>query len=207
MKIQRYVVGLYKANCYIVSDEETRETIVIDPGEYSSEIQDYIGINKLRVKYILLTHGHFDHIGGVEELRKVTQAEVAISKEDAPMLLDPSLNLSKMVYKKIQCSAADILLNGGDILYFGKYTIEVLHTPGHTKGGVCFKIDNVCFTGDTVFKGSIGRYDFPGGDFDTLMDSIKNKLLVLEDDVVIYPGHGESSTIGKEKRINLFLRE
>ncbi len=90
---------------------------------------------------------------------------------------------------------------------FWKIHNRSLHTPGHTKGGVCFKIDNVCFTGDTVFKGSIGRYDFPGGDFDTLMDSIKNKLLVLEDDVVIYPGHGEYSTIGKEKRINLFLRE
>lgn len=207
MKIQRYVVGLYGANCYIVSDEEEREAIVIDPGEYSSEIQDYIVTNNLNVKYILLTHGHFDHIGGVEELKKLTQARVAISKEDAPMLLDPSLNLSEMVYKKILCNPADILLSDGDTLTFGKYSVEVIYTPGHTKGGVCFKINNVCFTGDILFKGSIGRYDFPGGDFSTLMDSIKNKLLVLGNDVTIYPGHGDSSTIGKEKRLNMFLRD
>ncbi|AIS52320.1 beta-lactamase domain-containing protein [Thermoanaerobacter kivui] len=207
MKIQKYVVGLYGVNCYIVFDEESGEAIVIDPGENASEIYKYIESNNLKVKYILLTHGHFDHIGGVEELRKLTQAKIAISKEDSPMLLNENLNLSEMVYKKILCSPADILLNDGDTLSFGKYRVEVIHTPGHTKGGVCFKIGNVCFTGDTLFKGSIGRYDFPGGDFATLMDSIKNKLLVLGDDVLIYPGHGDSSTIGNEKRLNMFLRD
>lgn len=206
MRILRYMTRLYGANCYIVSDEEEKEAIVIDPGEYSFEIQDYIITNNLNAKYILLTHGHFDHIGGVEELKKLTQARVAISKEDAPMLLEPSLNLSEMVYKKILCNPADILLSDGDTLTFGKYIVEVIHTPGHTKGGVCFKIDNVCFTGDVLFKGSIGRYDFPGGDFSVLMDSIKNKLLVFPDDVKIYPGHGDFSTIGKEKRLNIFLK-
>ncbi|HHW56371.1 MAG TPA: MBL fold metallo-hydrolase [Clostridia bacterium] len=207
MKIQRYIVGLYGANCYIVSDEESNEAIIIDLGEATDEIENYIDNNNLKVKYILLTHGHFDHIAGVEELRKLTQTKVAISKEDAPMLLNPALNLSEMVYKKVVCSPADILLKDGDTLTFGKHSVEVIHTPGHTKGGVCFKIDKVCFTGDTLFRGSIGRYDFPGGDFSTLMDSIKNKLLVLKDDITIYPGHGDSSTIGKEKRLNMFLRD
>lgn len=206
MMIKKFVAGIYGANCYIVTDENSRESAIIDPGGTDSEIFEYIVLENLIVKYILITHGHLDHIGGVEYLREKTGAKVAIHKEDALMLLDPKLNLSSMSYNEIICNPADILLNDGEILYLGKNKIEVLHTPGHTPGGICFKIDDVCFTGDTLFKGSIGRTDFPGGDFNSIINSINNKLLKLNNNIVIYPGHGENSTIGQEKENNPFLK-
>ncbi|NNG67920.1 MBL fold metallo-hydrolase [Caldanaerobacter subterraneus] len=206
MEVKRYVVGPYGANLYVVWDRDTREGIIIDPGEVYDEIKNYIKENGIKVKHILLTHGHFDHIGGVEEIRAFTGGKVAISEEDAPMLLDSSQNLSEMVFKKVICSPADIILKDKDVLGFGNYSVEVISTPGHTKGSVCFKIGDVCFTGDTLFRGSIGRHDFPGGNFETLMASIKERLLTLKDETVIYPGHGDFSTIGREKRLNMFLK-
>lgn len=206
MIIKRFIAGIYGANCYIIIDENRRISAIIDPGGTDTEISEYIVSENLKVKYILITHGHLDHIGGVEYLREKTGAKVAIHQNDAAMLLDPKLNLSSMGYNEIRCKPADILLNDGDILNLGELKIEVLHTPGHTPGGICFKIDNVCFTGDTLFKRSIGRTDFPGGDFESIISSIKNKLFKLNNNIVIYPGHGESSTIGQEKENNPFLK-
>ncbi|MDI6603543.1 MAG: MBL fold metallo-hydrolase [Thermoanaerobacteraceae bacterium] len=206
LEIKRYVVGLFQSNCYIITNTNSKESVVIDPGEMIPSLIDYIQANKYKLKYILLTHGHLDHIGGVEELREKTGAPVAISSYDAEMLYDPELNLSAMGYGEIKVKPADILLNDGDILYIGDIKIEVLHTPGHTPGGISFKIDNILFTGDTLFKGSIGRTDFPGGNYEEIINSIKDKLLTQDDNTIIYPGHGEVSTIGYEKIHNPFLK-
>lgn len=207
MIIKRFIAGIYGANCYIITDENKKESSIVDPGGTDTEIFEYIISGNLKVKYILLTHGHLDHIGGVEYLREKTGAKVAIHKNDAPMLLDSKLNLSGMSHNEIICRPADILLKDIDILNLGELKIEVLHTPGHTPGGVCFKIDNVCFTGDTLFKNSIGRIDFPGGDFETIISSINNKLFNLNNNIIIYPGHGENSTIGQEKENNPFFKK
>ncbi|SNX52643.1 MBL fold metallo-hydrolase [Thermoanaerobacterium sp. RBIITD] len=205
LKIQRFIIGPLQSNCYVVVDPDTKECVVIDPGEPINEIPDYIIKNGYKPKYVLLTHGHLDHIGGVDFLRDRFDVKVCISEDDSKMLSDPHLNLSMMDFERIVVKPADILLKDGDVLKFGDKKINVIHTPGHTPGGSCFRIGEVCFTGDTLFNGSIGRTDFPGGNYNDIMESIKNKLFKLNDDVIICPGHGETSTIGYEKTENPFL--
>ena len=149
----------------------------------------------------MLTHGHFDHTTGVEELKNTVNAPVAMSMEDNEMVLKGT-----RLYGPMPESGADIILKDGDILSFGKYQIKIIATPGHTPGGVCIKIEDDIFTGDTLFAGSIGRTDLPGGNYDILMDSIQRKLITLSDNIAVHPGHGPSSTIGREKSINPFMR-
>ncbi|MGB9679365.1 MAG: MBL fold metallo-hydrolase [Thermoanaerobacteraceae bacterium] len=206
MKIKKFITK-YGENCYIVFDEYDHTAAIIDPGGNEEEILDFIKQTNLIVEYILLTHGHFDHIAAVETLRDVTEAKVLISYEDAPMLTNPELNLSSRFYKNIICSDADEYLKDQDIINLSNIKIKALSTPGHTKGGMCFITDSICFTGDTLFKGSIGRCDFPGGDINILMNSIKTKLLTLNDETLIYPGHGDLSTIGEEKNNNTFIKD
>jgi len=207
MEVITIEVGPLASNCYILYCQNTKKAAIVDPGAEEQSIINQIQRNKLDVQYILLTHGHFDHIGAVKYLREELNAPVAIHAEDADCLNDDSKNLSFYMGMDIGGQGtADIMLKNRDKLYVGDITLKVIHTPGHSRGSVCFLSSRAVFTGDTLFHGSIGRSDFPGGDFKELINSINNKLLVLDDNCIIYPGHGPASTIGREKVINPYIK-
>ena len=188
--LRKLVVGPYQANCYILGHPKTDEGLVIDPGDEPSRIIKEISRNGLTIKYILMTHGHIDHVGGSSELKRITKAPVLIHASDAPGLpFTPDGHLS----------------DGQEIL-LGTYKIIVIHTPGHSPGGVCFYVPGAVFTGDTLFAGSIGRTDFSGGDHDKLIEGVTSRIFPLGDDLRVYPGHGPASTIGHERRYNPFFR-
>jgi hydroxyacylglutathione hydrolase len=205
MMLEILTVGELETNCYILGDEKTKQGVVIDPGGDFEIIEAHLKKLKLEVKYIILTHGHVDHIGALSQLKKVTKAEILIHSKDSAMLYDPNQNLSIFSGDKIIGSKADRLLEEGHIIQCGEIKLEVLHTPGHTAGGISLLTNKMIFTGDALFCGSIGRTDFPGSSHQVLISSIKDKLLSKDDDFIIYPGHGPSSTIGQERRSNPFL--
>lgn len=206
MEIIRIPAGIYAANCYLVYDEDTKEGIVIDPGGDADDIINKIEELGLDIKYIVLTHGHGDHIAGVEDLKKYTNAKVAIHKDDAPMVRNGEKNLSSRMAMGTVEIEPDILLDEDYVIEFGKLSGKVIHTPGHTPGGISLKIEDSLFTGDTLFAGSIGRTDFEGSSYDSIINSIKTKLIVFPDETRVYPGHGPSTSIKMEKRNNPFLR-
>lgn len=206
LKIIKMPAGRLGANSYIVYSENTRQGIVIDPGGDADLLLKKIEENNLDIEYIVLTHGHGDHIGGVEGLETALDAKVLVHKEDAEMISNPEINLSKMIGLGDISLKADRKLSHGDVLEIGDLKFHILHTPGHTRGGISLKAENYLFTGDTLFQGSIGRTDLIGGDYKTLIDSIKREILTLEDDIIILPGHGENTTVGQEKKINPYLR-
>ena len=198
--------GLVQSNVYIVGGNG--EGIIIDCGCPADNILKTIKANDLTAKHVILTHGHFDHFYYINALRNQTDVTVHIHEQDADYLSDPLLNglaLFSMdgVYK---FSPADNLLKNGDILKSGGLKFQILHTPGHTKGGICIYVENCVFTGDTLFKSSIGRTDFPGGSMNSIEKSIKEKLYTLPENTVVYPGHGKSTTIGFEKKNNPYVR-
>lgn len=209
MRIITMPVGELAANCYIVYCKNTKKAVVIDPGAEGQSILNRIQYEGVKVEYILLTHGHFDHIGAVKFLKEQLGAFVAIHSGDAQALTDASRNLSTFMGEHSVQVPADVLLKEGDVLDVGDIKMKVLHTPGHSEGSACFMADSpikVVFTGDMLFQGSIGRSDFPGGSYDQLISSIRDKLLVLDDDYTVYPGHGLKSTIGAERIANPFIR-
>ncbi len=206
MKLLSLMVGEMGVNCYIPYCEETMKGVVIDPGDNGDKILRLTAKNDVQIKMILLTHGHFDHIGSVKEIKEQTEALVAIHSEDAEMLTNPSKNLSIFVGQESIQSPADILIEDGRELQIGAMKLTAIHTPGHTPGGLCYLSDEILFTGDTLFEGSVGRTDFPSGSQQVLMQSIYDKLMVLDDDLKIYPGHGRVSTLGKERETNPFLQ-
>jgi hydroxyacylglutathione hydrolase len=197
-------VGPLETNCYVLGDEKSKEAVVIDPGGDFEEIEGELQKSQLEVKYIILTHGHFDHTGALAQLKKTTGAEILIHSADAAMLSSAGQTPFFIESSSESCSA-DRLLQEGDEVRFGEYSLEVLHTPGHTPGGISLVIGKMIFTGDTLFCGSVGRADLPGSSYKKLIDSIRTKLLSKTDDYVIYPGHGPESTIGEERRDNPFL--
>ena len=199
LTIQSFAVMPFDENCYVVSDD-TREGVVIDPGGMAKQILAYIREAKLSIKAVLDTHGHCDHIGANDEIRDATEAPLYIHKEDAAMISNIKLNLSAFMGFRVISRPAEHLLSEGDKISFGRSELEVIHTPGHTKGGVCFIGDGV------VFTGSIGRSDFPGGSERDLIGNIKKKLLVLPDETKVYSGHGPSSEIGWERQCNPYLQ-
>lgn len=205
MILEGFEVGPIAANCYIIGCEKTALGAVVDPGAEGGRILKRLESLNLKCKYIILTHGHVDHIGALKEVREATGAEVIIHKDDAGMLTSPAQNLSLFMGTMLKFDAADRLLEDGDKIQVGNLTLEVIHTPGHTPGGICLKLGNDLITGDTLFAGSVGRSDFPGGDHNVLINSIKSKLLIYPDDTNVYPGHGPASTIGQEKKTNPFL--
>ena len=200
--LKRFVVGPLGTNCYIISDVSTRQACLIDPGSDAGSIKNYIAREGLVVKFIINTHGHGDHIGANAHF----EAPVFIHELDEDFLTDPGKNLSMAFMGGIVSPKAERLLKDGDAIKLGDLDMKILHTPGHTPGSICVVVDGIAFTGDTLFAGSVGRTDFAYGDTDQLMHSIAQKLFKLSDDTVIYPGHGESSTIGDEKSSNPFFQ-
>lgn len=206
MKISTYPLGQMQTNCYFLVSEATRECAVVDPGDECEKILRRLTERELHVKYILLTHAHFDHIMALEELRSVTGAPVCIHTADAPALLDPNMSMmAQFADIHTPCRPADILLNDGDTLTLGEETILVLHTPGHTLGSVCYLTDTAMISGDTLFRGNIGRYDFYGGSFSTLQNSL-HRLAALPQNFRVYPGHGASTWLDTERETNIYMR-
>ena len=178
---------------------------VIDPGGSPELIFSVLYGLTARVRYIINTHGHVDHIAANRQLKKRTGAEICIHRADNEMLIDARKNFSNLLAVPVTSPPADRLLQGGDVIQVGELELKVIHTPGHSPGGISLVSDGLVFTGDTLFAGAIGRWDFPGASYNLLLASVRNKLLVLSDDMIVYPGHGPISTIGAEKRENPFF--
>ena len=209
MILEMLTVGTLYTNCYIVGCSETLEGLIIDPGfdrdSEADRVLKEVDQHHLKVKYIVNTHGHPDHTTGNGILKEATGAPILIHEFDAPKLTNASKNLSGLFGLRVTSPPADQTLREGDIVQAGKVKLKVLHTPGHSKGSISLLGENVVFTGDTLFAGSIGRYDFSDASFREIMSSLK-RLAMLPDHVKVYPGHGPTSTIGKEKRSNPFLQ-
>lgn len=204
MIIERLAVGPIEANCYIVADEASKEGIVIDPGDDAPVILKRILQLELKIKYIVLTHSHFDHVSATGAIKTATGAKLAIHEADAKGLNDSLLSrLAGFVHQKVP--PPDVLLKGWEDIALGKLHFTVFHVPGHTPGGIALYGGDVVFTGDTLFRGSIGRTDLPGGNYDQIIDSINYRLLALDDDIKVYPGHSSETTIGFERQSNPFL--
>lgn len=203
MEIKVLSLGELSVNCYLLSTEKA--AVVIDPGYLSPKIDLFLENNKNKETLCLLTHGHFDHIGAVSHIKEKFGIKVAIGELDAPALLDDFLNLSGGFGFSVAPTVADFFIKDGEEVKVGDITFKAIHTPGHTVGSMCYFVDDVLFSGDTLFKLSIGRTDFPGGDFNTIINSI-NKLFALSDTTSVFSGHGEKTTIGAEKQYNPFLR-
>ena len=206
MRISKLVVGPVATNCYIVSDENTKEAFIIDPGAEPDRIIEKVKEIGVSVKAILLTHGHFAHISAVKEVKQAFDVDVYVGQEDADLMADMELNVSYM-FGMPYAARADKTLKDGEVLEIAGFSIKVLFTPGHTKGGVCFYLqnENVAFSGDTLFQQSVGRTDFPTGSARVLSESIRNKLMTLPEDLQLFPGHGDSTTVGYEKTYNAFF--
>ena len=204
MNIERIVSLDNDENCYILYDE-TKHGVVIDPGTDGSVIFEKLKSLGVKLKYILLTHCHYDHIEGMEKLKMLTGAEVCASFECNLGIQNPTTNLSKLFSDYIKAEPADVILSNGDEIKFGNTVLKTITTPGHTKGGVCFLAENDLFSGDTLFLRSIGRTDFPGGDFKELEKSIKEKIYTLDDDIIVHPGHGNDTKVYYEKRYNMYV--
>lgn len=207
MILRTIVAGQLETNCYLIADEKTKEAICIDPGGNVDEIMGEVEKEKLSLKYIINTHGHFDHVGGNDVLKKTTGAKFAIHEEDAAILRTVASQSAVFGLAAVSSPPPDLLLKDGDEIRVGNMALEVIHTPGHTEGGISLFLDQekILFTGDTIFAGSIGRTDLPGGSYKGLIASIKNKILPLGDDVRILPGHGPETTVGSERKFNKFL--
>lgn len=206
MIIEQLSLGPIQANCFILGCEESHEAVVIDPGDEGDKILMALARKSLKATKIINTHGHFDHVGANRRIKEVTGAELLIHRLDAPMLAQLAANASAWGMRADNSPAPDQEIEDGDTITFGTISLEVIHTPGHTRGGISLYGQKSVFVGDTLFAGSIGRTDFPGGDFDTLISSIQQKLFVLPEETKVYPGHMGSTTIGVEKRTNPFCR-
>lgn len=205
MKVEKLVVGEMQANCYLVWDEQSKEAVAIDPGGDPDTIIDAISRNSLKVIHIINTHGHVDHVEANDLIRQKTGASLFIHSADVSLLQDLELNLSQALGKGKNFLPPTKALEDKDKLKLNGFDLEVLHTPGHTPGSICLYGDKRLFSGDTLFAGGVGRTDLPGGNFRQLKDSLEHKILKLSDEVVVYPGHGPNTTIGKERRDNPFL--
>lgn len=209
LKILRVDGGIpEKTNCYIIQDEKTRETMVIDPGGSPEEIIEMLNILEANVKYIYLTHCHGDHIRGLKEVKDKKGGNILIHRYDVEGLYNQNISLTDYIGINHITIDADSRVDDGDLLHVGEIEFKVLHTPGHTKGGsslYCGK-EKMIFTGDTIFRGTWGRTDLPTGSLEDIMNSITKKILVLPDDTIIYPGHGKATMVYEEKPIYFDLK-
>jgi hydroxyacylglutathione hydrolase len=203
--LRTLVVGPVQANCYILGCERTREASVIDPGGDSEKILITLAKDMLRCVYIINTHGHFDHSAENRRLKEVIGSQLLIHRGDAPMILQQEASGRLWGMNIDNSPPPDRYLEEGDIVTFGDISLKVLHTPGHTPGGISLFSDKMVFVGDTLFAGSIGRTDFPGRDYEGLIRNVIEKIFPLGDDVVVYPGHGPKTTVGRERRTTPFF--
>ena len=204
LNINRLVLGPVATNCYVVSNEDTKEAIVIDPAEHAGEIMGVLEKEGASLKAILLTHGHFDHMTAANELREKTGAKLYAHEAEEELLKTPELNLSMAFTGRSVSTEADVLVKDGEVLALAGMELKVIHTPGHTKGGCCYLLENqgILFSGDTLFQRTIGRTDFPTGDYQTLLDSVRKRLFVLNEEIKVLPGHNDTTTIAYEKKYN-----
>ncbi|OGX25629.1 MAG: MBL fold metallo-hydrolase [Omnitrophica WOR_2 bacterium RIFCSPHIGHO2_02_FULL_45_21] len=202
MRIDTLTVGQMQVNCYILSSKTTKNAILLDPGDEYSRIKAYLDKHKLKPKFIMHTHGHIDHIQADNEFA----LPVYVHSLDSELLRNPDKNLSSFLNVPFKVKLDVKTVEDLAEIKLDDLVLQVIHTPGHTPGGICLKNAQGIFTGDTLFAGGIGRTDFPGASYEQLIKSIQDKLLVLPDETVIYPGHGPCSTIGEEKRSNPYAR-
>ena len=206
MIIKNIVVGPLEVNCYILGCEDTKEAAIIDPGDNADEIISNIEKEGLNPKFIINTHAHFDHIGGVKAIQDHFKIDFILHEGDLFLVENASEQATAFGLKPISKPVVNKNATNGEKVNLGNKSITVIHTPGHSPGGVCYYSGNNVFVGDTLFAGSIGRTDLPGGSYDTLINSIKENLFPLGDSTIVYPGHGPSTTIGNEKEHNPFLK-
>lgn len=208
LRVEWMVLGSVSTNCYFLINEETKEAIVVDPADRAAQIVKKAQEWGVVIKAIFLTHGHGDHILAVNDLKKETGAVVYACEAEECLLLDPNLNLSMALFGKPISVEADVLLKDGQEIDVAGIRWKILHTPGHTKGGCCYYQEEakVLISGDTLFCCSVGRTDFPGGSMSEIVQSIEEKLLVLPEDTIVYPGHDRASDIGYEKKFNPYVR-
>jgi len=208
MQIRTFQLGSLGTNCYLVWDEASKEAFIVDPADYIESVRSAITGEGLHLKYVILTHGHGDHVGGVTAvLADFPEAKLAAGKEEMPILSDPANSYTEYINGQPETFDPDILLSDGDELFIGTIQLRIIATPGHTIGGISIRAEDAVFVGDTLFRESVGRTDLPTGDYRTLETSIREKLYTLPDDTAVYPGHMEPTTIGHEKRYNLIVRE
>ncbi len=206
MDIKKFVLGQLENNVYLITDENTKKAVLIDAAQYSDEILKYVSDNGIKVEYILLTHGHFDHIAGLNELKAALKAKAVINEND--LTISNNLNEFTRLFgvPDAEVPQYEMFVNDNDVINVGNMVIKVIFTPGHTQGGVCYMIDDKLFSGDTLFKDTVGRTDLFGGSLEKLSASVKDKLFKLDDNITVYPGHGPITTIGYEKKNNEILR-
>ena len=206
MIIKRLAVGPLQTNAYVVGDDETGQAIIIDPGDEPDRMLEVAKDNSLIIKEIICTHAHFDHIGAVGDIKKETGARVFIHKADMEPYAAAKDQAALWGYSVDDLPQPDGYLDEGDIVQVGNLKFRVMHTPGHSQGGICLYGEGIVITGDTIFQGSVGRTDFPGGSIENLKASFK-RLLELPEDIKVYSGHGPETTIGRERKENFFVNE
>ena len=208
MKVELFVTGIISTNCYVAVNEETKQAVVIDPALASMRMMNQIREEGLKIEAILLTHGHFDHIMGIDGFLKEYQVPVYVHEDDLPMMEDPQWNQSSIYTRGYTFSGA-VPVKDGQVLSYAGYDFQVLHTPGHTPGGCCYYVasEHVLFSGDTLFQRSVGRTDFEGSSTSALIRGIREKLMTLPDDTHVYPGHMGETMIGYERENNPFIQE
>jgi hydroxyacylglutathione hydrolase len=203
-------VGMLQCNCYILGDEATGEAVVIDPGDDIERVQQVLERHRLKPKYILATHAHIDHVGGIEKLARVSGAAVMMHREDLPLYESMAMQAAFLGMRPPGTVEVDQFLREGDRVCWASHALEVLHTPGHSPGSVSLYMpgdEHRIFSGDTLFQASIGRTDLWGGSYEELLRSIEDKLLAFSDQTAVFPGHGAATSIGEERRLNPFLRQ
>ena len=205
LKIQKFPLGSMQTNCYFIIDEDTREAAIVDPADDAATILRKISEKDVCVKYIILTHGHFDHMLALEKLRAATGAPVCVHTYDAPALTNPDISMMRQFAGiHVPCKPADVLLEEGSVLALGSSEIKIMSTPGHTPGSICIIAGSNLISGDTLFREGIGRYDFFGGSYEGITESLK-RIKALDGDYKVYPGHGAATSLSHERSFNPYM--